>query len=161
VLEIELCQAQYCVPKPLDLFPVEVLITYCTVLLLPAAVLPKKAAARVASAASCDCVGVAGAALALSYQTPARTPAGLVAAVPAPLQKVVPVATPWQYCVTLLFQELRRSAAARLAGAADVCSFAAPPSVDLLHRRMDANVDELFRAGWALLVGCLTASERE
>jgi hypothetical protein len=37
---------------------------------------------------------------------PFSTPVGLPAAVPAPLQKIVPLGTPWQYWVTLLFHEL-------------------------------------------------------
>ncbi len=40
-LEVELWYAQYWVPKPDELFPVEVEMTYCVLLLLPAAVLPK------------------------------------------------------------------------------------------------------------------------
>src|SRR4051812_19456013 len=85
---------------------VAVLITYCTVVLLAAVGLPKCAAAAIASAANCDCVGVVGAADPLSNQTPASTPVGLVAWVPEVPQDVVPEATPWQYWVTLLFQEL-------------------------------------------------------
>ena len=81
-------------------------MTYCTVVFELAEVLPKCAAALTASLAICASVGEDGAALALSYQTPARTPEGLVAAVPAPLQKMVPLETPSQYCVTVLFQEL-------------------------------------------------------
>jgi len=52
------------------LFPVAVAITYWTLSLLPASVLPKCAAAFTASAASCDCDGRDGAADALSAQTP-------------------------------------------------------------------------------------------
>ncbi len=51
---VALCQAQYRVPNPLALFPVAVAITYWTLALLPAVVLPKYAAAFTASAASCD-----------------------------------------------------------------------------------------------------------
>src|SRR5712691_10321146 len=103
---VELCHAQYCVPNPLALFPVAVAITYWTLALLPAVVLPKCTAAFAASAASCDCEGRDGARDALSYQKPAKMPVGLPAAVPAPLQKMVPLATPWQYWVTLFSQEL-------------------------------------------------------
>src|SRR5438067_8815400 len=104
--EVELCQAQYCVPKPEALLPVAVAITYCVVLFEPAAVLPKCAAALVASAASWDWLGLDGAAEPLSDQVPARIPDGLPAAWPAPLQKNVPLATPWQYCVTLVSPQL-------------------------------------------------------
>src|SRR5215471_10742313 len=96
----ELCHAQYCVPNPVALAPCAVAITYCTFALLAAVVLPKCAAARAASEAICDCLGLEGAALWLSYQYPARSPTGFPAAFPAPLQKIVPLATPWQYCVT-------------------------------------------------------------
>src|SRR4051794_10576421 len=99
--EVELCHAQYCVPKPDALLPVAVAITYCVVLFEPAAVLPKCAAALTASAASWDCVGLDGAAAPLSDHVPARMCDGLPAAWPAPLHEIVPLATPWQYCVTL------------------------------------------------------------
>src|SRR5579875_3094224 len=81
-------------------------MTYCTLALLVAEVLPKKAAARTASAASCDCVGLDGAAAALSYQAATKIPVWLPAGVPAPLQKYVPLATPWQYWVTVCSQGL-------------------------------------------------------
>src|SRR5690348_5121954 len=95
--EVELCHAQYCVPKPAALLCVAVAMTYCVVLFEPLAVLLKCCAALIVSPASCDCVGCAGAAEAASYQTDVDendTPPP--AAVPAPLQKVVPDATPWQ-----------------------------------------------------------------
>src|SRR5438046_1343501 len=105
---MELCHAQYCVPNPLALLWVAVLMTYWAVALDEVVVFPKCAAAATASAASCDWVGLDGAADALSNQTPpaARTPAGLVACVPALPHVTVPAATPWQYCVTELFQAL-------------------------------------------------------
>ena len=87
---VELWYAQYCEPKPLELFPVAVAITYCTLALLEALLLPKYCAALTASAAICDWRGLDGAALALSFQTPAKMPDGLPAAVPEPLQKTVP-----------------------------------------------------------------------
>src|SRR5579859_3537828 len=102
----ELWEAQYCVLKPPELLAVEVAITYCTLALLAAVVLPKWLAARTASAAICDCRGRLGADELLSYQTPAYMFAWLPAGVPAPLQNTVPVATPWQYWVTLFIQEL-------------------------------------------------------
>jgi hypothetical protein len=68
--EVELCQAQYCVPKPDELLPVAVAITYCVELFEPDAVLPKWAAALTASAASCDWVGCEGAAEELSDHEP-------------------------------------------------------------------------------------------
>src|SRR5690242_556275 len=102
----ELWYAQYCVPKPLELLRVAVLITYWTWVFALAVVLPKCEAARTASLPSWLWVGCAGAALALSNQTPPRTLSGLVACVPDEPQVTVPVATPWQYCVTELFQEL-------------------------------------------------------
>src|SRR5579863_5311509 len=71
---VALCQAQYCVPNPLALFPVAVAITYWTLALPEAVVLPKCAAALTASAASCDCDGRDGAEVALSGQTPAKMP---------------------------------------------------------------------------------------
>src|SRR6266700_2207103 len=104
--EVELCQAQYCVPKPDALLPVAVAITYCVDAFEPVVVLPKWAAAFTASEASCDWLGLDGAVEPLSDQTPVRIPAGLPAAVPAPLQKYVRLATPWQYCVTLFSHEL-------------------------------------------------------
>jgi hypothetical protein len=104
--EVELCHAQYRVPKPDALLPLDVAITYCVVLFEPAAVLPKCAAALTASAASCDWLGLDGAAEPLSDHVPARMCDGLPAAWPAPLQKNVPLATPWQYCVTLFSHEL-------------------------------------------------------
>src|SRR5713101_2273543 len=100
-LFVELCQAQYCVPKPVALFPCAVAITYCTLALLLEVVFPKCWAALTASAASCDCLGRDGAEDALSYQKPTRLPAGLPAGVPAPLQNRVPLGTPWQYWTTL------------------------------------------------------------
>lgn len=81
-------------------------ITYWTEALLAAAVLPKCCAARTASAAICDCLGFDGAELALSAQTPVKIPVLLPACVPKVPQVTVPVATPWQYWVTLLSQEL-------------------------------------------------------
>src|SRR5579884_1775869 len=103
--EVELCHAQYCVPKPEALLPCAVAITYCTVSLTAELVLPKCAAARTASPASCDWVGDDGAAEPLSDQTPARvTP--FPACVPLDPQVTVPAATPWQYCVTLFTHEL-------------------------------------------------------
>src|SRR5215471_5746309 len=103
---VALWYAQYCVPNPLELFPVAVAITYCTLALLPPVVLPKCCAARTASAASCDWRGCDGAGLALSAQTVAKTPAGLPAWVSEPLQNTVPLGTPSQYWVTLFAQEL-------------------------------------------------------
>src|SRR5215475_12875391 len=97
---VELCHAQYCVPNPLALAPCAVAITYWTLAFEELFVLPKCTAARAASAANCDCFGLDGAALALSYQYPARIPTVFPADVPTPLQNVVPLATPWQYCVT-------------------------------------------------------------
>src|SRR5215469_10471837 len=64
---VELCHAQYCVPNPLALAPCAVAITYWTLAFEELLVLPKCAAARAASAANCDCFGLDGAALALSY----------------------------------------------------------------------------------------------
>src|SRR6516225_6698692 len=106
LLLVELCHAQYCVPKPLALLPVAVLMTYCTWVFELALVLPKCAAALAASAANCDCVGRDGAAEPLSYHEPPYTPLGLTACVPEEPQVTVPEATPWQYCVTELFHEL-------------------------------------------------------
>src|SRR5579864_4693635 len=103
---VALCQAQYCVPNPVGLFPCAVAITYCTLALLEEVVLPKCAAAFTASAASCDCEGCDGAAEPLSDQTPAKMPGGLLLGVPLLLQNRVPLPTPWQYWVTLLSQEL-------------------------------------------------------
>ena len=91
---VELCQAQYCVPKPLELFLLAVAMTYCTLALLEAVVLPKCWAALAASEASCDWRGWVGAADAVSYQKPAKIPDGLPAGVPVPLQNTVPLATP-------------------------------------------------------------------
>src|ERR1700674_289050 len=125
-LEVELCHAQYWVPKPLELFPVAVLITYWVVVLLPAAVLPKCAAAAMASLASCDWVGLLGAAAALSYQMPARTPVGFPAWVPLEPQKTVPEATPSQYWVVLLAHELPPTPLKKL------CWMAASPLGSLL-----------------------------
>jgi hypothetical protein len=108
-LEVELCQAHHCVPNPVMLLPVAVLITYWTWAFDAAVVLPKCAAAATASAASCDWVGWDGAALALSNQIcvdALKTPVGFVACVPLEPQLVVPLATPSQYCVTELFQLL-------------------------------------------------------
>src|SRR3954453_13058289 len=104
--EVELCHAQYCVPKPEALLLCAVAITYCTVLLATELVLPKCPAALTASAASCDWVGCCGAAVPLSLNVPTQIPLGFPAAFPAPLQKTVPLATPWQYCVTLFSQLL-------------------------------------------------------
>ena len=64
--EVELCQAQYCVPKPEALLPCAVAITYWTEPFELELVLPKCPAALTASAASCDWVGCAGAAAAPS-----------------------------------------------------------------------------------------------
>src|SRR5579871_6662601 len=94
---VELCHAQYEVPKPLALFRVAVAMMYCALALklALAPVFPKWAAARTASPASCDWRGWDGAALLLSYHT-MTTPVGLPisAACPALLQEVVPVGTP-------------------------------------------------------------------
>src|SRR5438132_13983851 len=105
VLDVELCHAQNWVPKPLELCPEGVEITYCTLALLAALVLPKCAAARVASPARADWEMRFGSELP-SHQTPASWLVWLPAAWPAPLQKKVPEATPWQYWVTLLAHEL-------------------------------------------------------
>src|SRR5579863_6134584 len=102
---VALCQAQYCVPNPVALFPCAVAITYCTLALLEAVVLPKWLAAFTASAASCDCVGCVGAAEALSAQELVKMPSGLPAGVPL-VQNTVPLPTPSQYWVTVFSQEL-------------------------------------------------------
>src|SRR3954462_2823168 len=103
--DVELCQAQYCEPKPEALLPCAVATTYCTVALVWAAVLPKCPAARMASPARSDWLGRDGAALG-SCQTPARMPLGFPACAPLAPQVIVPVATPWQYCVTEFSQLL-------------------------------------------------------
>ncbi len=92
-------------PNPEELCPVAVAITYWTLVFLAAVVFPKWFAAATASAASCDCNGCDGALLP-SDQLPPRTPVGFVAWTPLVPQVIVPAATPWQYCVTELFQEL-------------------------------------------------------
>src|SRR3954471_12685025 len=97
--DVELCHAQYCEPKPEALLPCAVATTYCTVAFALAAVLPNHSAARMASPARSDWLGRDGAALG-SFQTPARKPFGFPACSPLVPQVMVPVATPWQYCVT-------------------------------------------------------------
>ena len=77
---VALCQAQYCVPNLLALFPVAVAITYWTLALLAAVVLLKSPAALTASDASWDCDGRDGAEVVLSDQTPAMMPDELPAA---------------------------------------------------------------------------------
>ena len=72
---------------------------------MAAVVLAKCPAARAASLASCDCEGDDGA-VEVSDHVPAKIPDGFPAAVPAPLQKVVPYETPWQYWVTEFSQSL-------------------------------------------------------
>ena len=91
--DVELCQAQYWFLKPEALLPVAVAIMYCTCVFADAEVLPKYCAALIASAASCDWVGRDGAAAPLSTKVPPNTVA-FDAGVPAPLQNVVPEATP-------------------------------------------------------------------
>src|ERR1700758_2931819 len=99
--EVELCHAQYCVPKPELLLLCAVAITYCTDAFELEVVLPKCPAALTASAASCDCVGLDGAAEPLSLKVPARIPLGFPACCPDVPHVIVPLATPWQYWVTL------------------------------------------------------------
>src|SRR5690348_18440299 len=67
--EVELCQAQYCVPKPDELLCVAVAITYWVDAFELAVELPKCPAALMASLASCVWEGCDGAAEVLSYQT--------------------------------------------------------------------------------------------
>src|SRR3954447_9263836 len=97
--DVELCHAQYCEPKPEAFLPCAVATTYCTVALLLEVVLPNRSAARMASPARSDWLGRDGAAL-VSCQTPPRMPLGFPACTPLAPQVIVPVATPWQYCVT-------------------------------------------------------------
>src|SRR5690242_10365086 len=104
--DVELCQAQYCVPKPEALLLCAVAITYCTEAFEPPVVLPKYCAALMASAASCDWLGLDGAAELLSDNVPARMPPGLPACWPDDPHVIVPLATPWQYWVTLFSHEL-------------------------------------------------------
>src|SRR6476646_3417210 len=104
---VELCHAQYWVPKPVALLPVAVLITYWTCVFAPAVVLPKCAAALTASAASWLCVGWLGAAAPPSnHVPPRRLPPGFTAWTPLVPQVTVPDGRPWQYWVTELFHEL-------------------------------------------------------
>ena len=86
---VALWYAQNCLLNPLELFLVAVAITYCTLALLPAVVLPKCCAALTASAANCDWRGLRGAVVALSAQTLAKMLLGLPAAVSASLQNTV------------------------------------------------------------------------
>src|SRR5260370_16075245 len=100
---VELWYAQYCVPNPLELFPVAVAMTNWAFALLSL----KCTEAFAASAASCDCVGCDGAAEPLSAKRPPKAAFVLWARpVPPPLQKIVPLPTPWQYWSTLLNHEL-------------------------------------------------------
>src|SRR5258708_6892180 len=104
-------------------------MTYWAVVLEAAVLFPNWPAALIASAASWLCVGWLGAADALSYQTLIRTPLGFVAAVVPPLVHALvplPLATPSQYCVTELFQELPPTLLKKL------CWIAASPDGSLL-----------------------------
>ena len=65
--EVELCHAQYCVPKPEALLLCAVAITYCTDAFELEVALPKCPAALMASDASCDWLGFDGAAEPLSW----------------------------------------------------------------------------------------------
>src|SRR5215472_16157076 len=94
---VELCHAQYWVPSPMLLYPCAVAMTYCALSLPLAVVFPKCEAARTASAANCDCLGLDGAALALSYQYSTKMNDGSPAGVLEVLQNTVPLATLWQY----------------------------------------------------------------
>jgi len=76
---VELCQAQNWRPKPDELFPCAVAITYWVEAFEEPLVLPKCRAARTASEASCDCLGFEGAVEPLSYQVPARMALGFPA----------------------------------------------------------------------------------
>src|SRR4051794_33019179 len=106
VEDVELCHAQYCVPKPEALLPCAVATMYWTVALVLAVVWPKGGAARVASAARSDWLGRDGAGVPVSRQVPPRTPLGFPACAPLVPHVIVPVATPWQYCVTEFSQLL-------------------------------------------------------
>src|SRR6478672_64145 len=103
--EVELCHAQYCVPKPEALLLCAVAITYCTDAFELEFELPKCPAALIASFPSCVWVGCDGAAELLSCQTLARIPLGFPAC-PVEPHVELPLAMPWQYCVTLFSHEL-------------------------------------------------------
>src|SRR4051812_23434500 len=105
---VELCQAQYCVPKPEALLPDAVSMTNCT---SANELYSGCCAARTASAASWLCVGRVGAAEPVSQNCPATRLSGkdgigceqLVAPDEAPTE-VGPV--PMQYCFTELTHAL-------------------------------------------------------
>ena len=66
---------------------------------------PKWVAAAAASLAIWDWVGLVGTEL-VSFHVPASSLLGLLGWVPLDPHCVVPLATPWQYCVVELAQEL-------------------------------------------------------